>query len=81
MINSMIYENKCLTCLVSERRFQSPTFPKYPEFLCGEGRKETRKAMLLLKVEMQLDFSWIFSYKTKEYFNLGITCHSLTSNQ
>lgn len=35
----MIYENKCLTCLVSERRFQSPTFLKYPVFLRGEGRK------------------------------------------
>lgn len=73
MINSMIYENKCLTCLVSERRFQSPTFSKVSRVSCGEGRKETRKAMLLLKVEMQLDFWVIFSYKTKEYFNLGIT--------
>lgn len=45
----MIYENKCLTCLVSERRFQSPTFPKYPVFLGGEGRKETWKGNVVTK--------------------------------
>lgn len=77
----MIYENKYLTCLVSERRFQSPTFPKYPAFLGERAGRRQENAMLLFKVEMQLDFSQIFSYKTKGYFNLSITCHSLTSNK
>lgn len=52
----MIYENKCLTCLVSERRSQSPTFPKYPEFLCGEGRKETEKGNVVIKSRNAIRF-------------------------
>lgn len=50
----MVYENECLTCLVSERRFQSPTFPKYPVFLVGRAGRRQGNAILLFKVEMQL---------------------------
>ena len=58
-----------------------PLFQSIQSFFVEKAGRRQRKAMLLLKAEMQLDFSWIFSYKIKEYFNLGITCHSLTSNQ